>query len=70
MVRQQQIVLWASSKADCEYPFDNKEEKNMNNTALGAKNTKKQEIVFISEAHEKFYYEKLKEVRYQDVGVS
>ena len=36
----------------------------MNNTALGAKNTKKQEIVFISEAHEKFYYEKLKEVRY------
>ena len=40
----------------------------MNNTALGAKNTKKQEIVFISEAHEKFYYEKLKEVRYQDVG--
>ena len=28
----------------------------MNNTALGAKNTKKQEIVFISEAHEKFYY--------------
>ncbi len=38
----------------------------MNNTALGAKNTKKQEIVFISEAHEKFYYEKLKEVRYQD----
>lgn len=39
----------------------------MDNTALGAKNTKKQEIVFISEAHEKFYYEKLKEVRYQDV---
>ena len=39
----------------------------MNNTALGAKNTKKQEIVFISEAHEKFYYEKLKELRYQDV---
>ena len=25
----------------------------MDNTALGAKNTKKQEIVFISEAHEK-----------------
>ena len=39
----------------------------MNNTAVGAKNTKKHEIVFISEAHEKFYYEKLKEVRYQDV---
>ena len=32
----------------------------MNNTALGAEN-------FISEAHEKFYYEKLKEVHYQDV---
>ena len=39
----------------------------MNSTALGAENTKKQEIIFISEAHEKFYYEKLKEVRYQDV---
>ena len=62
MVRQQQIVLWASSKVDCEYPFDIKEEKNMNSTALGAEN-----IIFISEAHEKFYYEKLKEVRYQDV---
>ena len=34
-------------------------------TALGAKET--QEIIFISEAHEKFYYEKLKEVRCQDV---
>jgi len=42
----------------------------MNNTALGAKNTKKQEIVFISEAHEKFYYEKLKEVRYLGVSQS
>lgn len=29
----------------------------MNNTALGA-----EKIIFISEAHEKFYYEKLKEV--------
>ena len=28
---------------------------------------KAQELIFISEAHEKFYYEKLKEVRYQDV---
>lgn len=35
-------------------------------TALGAENTKKQSIRFISDAHEKFYYEKLKEVRYQD----
>ena len=34
----------------------------MNNTALGAES-----IIFISEAHEKFYYENLKEVRYQDV---
>ena len=39
----------------------------MNSTALGAKNTKKQKIVFISEAHEKFYYEQLNRVRYQDV---
>ena len=39
----------------------------MNNTALGAENKKKQTINFISEAHEKFYYEKLKDVRYQDV---
>ena len=42
----------------------------MNSTALGAENKKKQTINFISEAHEKFYYEKLKEVRYLDVGVS
>lgn len=27
---------------------------------------KKDEIIFISQAHEKFYYEKLKEVRHQD----
>ena len=35
----------------------------MNSTALGAE--KKENIIFISDAHEKFYYEKLKEVRYQ-----
>ncbi len=35
----------------------------MSSTALGAKKA----IIFISDAHEKFYYEKLKEVRYQDV---
>ena len=35
----------------------------MNSTALGAK----ENIIFISDAHEKFYYEKLEEVRYQDV---
>lgn len=39
----------------------------MTNTALGAGAEKAQEIIFISEAHEKFYYKKLKEVRYQDV---
>ena len=39
----------------------------MNSTALGAGAEKAQDIIFISEAHEKFYYEKLKEVRYQDV---
>lgn len=35
----------------------------MSSTALGAEKA----IIFISDAHEKFYYEKLKEVRYQDV---
>ena len=44
-----------------------KEDQSMNNTALGAENKKEQTINFISEAHEKFYYEKLKEVKYQDV---
>ena len=39
----------------------------MTSTALGAKETKKENIIFISDAHEKFYYEKLEEVRYQDV---
>ena len=34
----------------------------MNSTALGAR-----KIIFISDAHEKFYYEKLREVRYEDV---
>lgn len=36
------------------------------NTALGATAEKEGNIIFISGAHEKFYYEKLKEVRYQD----
>ncbi len=35
-----------------------------NNTALVAE---KENITFISEAHEKFYYEKLKEIRHLDV---
>ena len=34
----------------------------MNNTALGAEKA----VIFISDAHEKFYYEKLKEARCQD----
>ena len=43
----------------------------MNNTALGAENKKEQTINFISEAHEKFYYEKLKDtaIREQDMEV-
>lgn len=39
----------------------------MNSTALGATAEKEGKIIFINDAHEKFYYEKLKEVRYQDV---
>lgn len=39
----------------------------MNTTALGAATEKDAKIIFISEAHEKFYYEKLREVWYQDV---
>ena len=35
------------------------------NTALRAEETKA--MIFISEAHEKFYYEKLKDVRCEDV---
>jgi len=38
----------------------------MNSTALRAEETKTKHMIFISEAHEQFYYEKLKEVRYQD----
>lgn len=37
-----------------------------NITALGAENKEKENIIFISDAHKKFYYEKLKEVPYQD----
>lgn len=33
----------------------------MKSTALGAEN-----IIFISDAHEKFYYEKLQEVHFKD----
>lgn len=39
----------------------------MTSTALGAGVGNTQQISFISDAHEKFYYEKLNEVRYQDV---
>ncbi len=37
----------------------------MSNTALRV--GKEKAIIFISYAHEKFYYDKLKEVMYQDV---
>lgn len=37
------------------------------NIALGAATEMEAKIMYISEAHEKFYYEKLKAVRYQDV---
>ena len=39
----------------------------MTTTALGAGAKKAQKIIFISEAHEKFYYEKLELVRHKDV---
>lgn len=39
----------------------------MTNTALRANESKSENIAFISEAHERFYYEKLKEVREPDV---
>ena len=39
----------------------------MNSTALGAGAENAQKIIFISEAHEKFYYEKLELVRHKDV---
>ena len=39
----------------------------MTSTALGAKETKKENIIFISDAHEKFYYEKLEEVRHSAI---
>ena len=38
------------------------EEESMSNTALGAERV----IIFINDAHEKFYHEKLKKVRCQD----
>lgn len=40
----------------------------MNNTALraGAQNTDNIHMVFIDSKHEKFYYEKLEQARYQD----
>ena len=34
----------------------------MTSTALGAETKKEEKIIFISDAHEKFYYEKLEEV--------
>lgn len=43
------------------------EEKNMSITVSGAETPKIKKVLFISKTHEKFYYEKLKEVRYQDI---
>ena len=42
------------------------EEVSMNSTALGATGKQESGIIFVNDAHEKFYYEKLKEVQYQD----
>ena len=39
----------------------------MTDLTLERKKNEKDNIVFINEEHEKFYYEKLEEVRYQDV---
>ena len=33
----------------------------MNSTALGATNKTRNGIIFVNDAHEKFYYEKIKE---------
>ena len=38
----------------------------MNSTALGATNKTENGIMIKSNAHEKFYYEKLKKMHYQD----
>ena len=40
----------------------------MNNTALraGAQNANNTHMVFANEEHERFYYEKLEQARYQD----
>ena len=38
----------------------------MDFTMSSTESTKNEDIVFISDAHKKFYYEKLKEIRYQD----
>lgn len=39
----------------------------MSSTALGAKSKSRSSIRFINDAHEKFYYDKLKTVQYHDV---
>ena len=39
----------------------------MTNTTFKTKTGDSHQIIFTSEAHKEFYYEKLKEVRYQDV---
>ena len=47
--------------------FFNHKEVHYEQHSVRGRKQKKQTINFISEAHEKVYYEKLKEVRYQDV---
>ena len=60
------IFYIGHSIAGCSFQFNFKRRnRKMSNTALRAEKAK--EIIFISDAHEKFYYEKLKEVRYQAV---
>ncbi len=39
----------------------------ISNTAIRAEKSDKENMIFISEAHEKFYHEKLQEVRHADV---
>ncbi len=41
----------------------------MNSTALGATAENEGKMIFISDAHEKFYYEKLKEVKDASLSV-
>ena len=61
--KKDNLILTNGTVLFCYSQSSRMEEKCMSSTALGAEKA----IIFISDAHEKFYYEKLKEVRYQDV---